>query len=313
MRYISKNQTGDFEFHDTSIISSLREKEALVLKTMYLCIHKNSANNPFNLDMELSLAKITFQDFKIESYKELGYTKYDPNTKTETKITDIFLYGTEAEEKFNTILENTKEKGLRFNCFEKNDSLYFLEIIYPQGVFSAECIASNILVEWEEFVKPAWYEYENNITDTLILMTQEGEKTVEATVQYDGRYSEDLEPCLSFAFDGKNYFSQKRYYNFDELFAEMQNQLPKGVYIKCCVTCRHGNFCPYGNYPDEIFCTKDVTIKNCGDVCRYTADIEKERQNRLRKSTFCCNDYKIQTEDFFTYNDFLYFLDKYKK
>lgn len=97
MKYISKNRTDDFEFHDTAIVSSRREKGALILSTRYLCVHKNSENNPYDLDMELSLAKITFQDFKIKSYKEIGYTRHDPNTGTETKIADISLYGTEAE------------------------------------------------------------------------------------------------------------------------------------------------------------------------------------------------------------------------
>lgn len=307
MKYISKNQTKDFEFHDTSIISSRRVNNSLFLTTKFLCIHENSANNPFDTDMEIDFADITLENFLIKSYKEFGYIRYDQNTKEQTKVDDTVIYGTEAVEKFNLTLENNTNGKLRFNYFEKNEEGYYFEVIYPQGIFSIKCYASAVKIEWDEFKRPAWYLYRHSRTRPLILMTEKGEETSEVTVYYNDSNSDGLDPSLSLTFMGKNYFSLKRYYNFDELFAEMQNQLPENIFIKCCVTCRHGNFCPFGNIPDEIFCTKDVIIRNKDDACRYTSD-----DNRKKVSTYCCQDYKPQSKNFYTYNDFLHYVNKYK-
>ena len=75
------------------------------------------------------------------------------------------------------------------------------------------------------------------------------------------------------------------------------------------MTCRHGNFCPVGNCFGELFCTKDVTIREKSDLFFYTEDYT-ERDNRSRGYTDICEDYKEQTADHFTYSDYLYHLGK---
>ena len=58
-------------------------------------------------------------------------------------------------------------------------------------------------------------------------------------------------------------------YPFDDAYSDLQNKLPKNVQLKCCVACRHGNQCPVGNAPDEVFCTKDVMITCESDLFFY--------------------------------------------
>lgn len=83
--------------------------------------------------------------------------------------------------------------------------------------------------------------------------------------------------------------------------------IEKDVTIQCCLTCKHGNFCPFGNTPGEIFCMKDIQVTTKSNLFFYTVD-DRERTSRLRTSTYVCADYQMQTEEYFTYNDYLYYI-----
>ena len=112
-------------------------------------------------------------------------------------------------------------------------------------------------------------------------------------------------------YPGKEIFGQGTDYYWADAFADLQKHLPDDVILKCCLTCRHGNMCPYGNNQNEIFCTNGLKITSKNDMCNFfdhtnDTDIEK----RTRKYTDSCNDYQPQCEDFYTYNDFLYFLNE---
>ena len=47
-----------------------------------------------------------------------------------------------------------------------------------------------------------------------------------------------------------------------DAFANLQKALPDGVNIQCCMTCKHGTLCPYGNIPNYILCSKNVVIND---------------------------------------------------
>lgn len=71
---------------------------------------------------------------------------------------------------------------------------------------------------------------------------------------------------------------------------------------------KHGNLCPVGNDINELFCTKDVLITQKGDLYFYTED-DAERTKRSRQYCNLYEAYEPQTDEFYTYNDYLFFLE----
>jgi len=128
-------------------------------------------------------------------------------------------------------------------------------------------------------------------------------------VYYKGGLEQPPTVNVGCTFEGKEYWGHGKDYLWIDAFADLQRQLPEGVSLKCCLTCRHGNLCPVGNGVNEVFCTKDVLITQKSDLYFYTED-DKERDNRSRQYCDLCEDYQPQTDDFYTYNDYLCFLKK---
>ncbi len=110
-------------------------------------------------------------------------------------------------------------------------------------------------------------------------------------------------------YENAHFCGNGKMHTWEDAFASLQRKLPEGVKIKCCMTCRHGNMCPVGDVQGKLFCTKDVTITEKSDLYFYTED-EFEASKRSRDCADICESYKEQSEDFYTYNDYLYCLDK---
>ena len=70
--------------------------------------------------------------------------------------------------------------------------------------------------------------------------------------------------------------------------------------ICSCLTCRHGNFCPIGDYDNEIFCAKDIVTKCVSDLYHITED-ETERAKRVRTLFDVCSDFKPCSKEYFSY------------
>ena len=116
---------------------------------------------------------------------------------------------------------------------------------------------------------------------------------VEITINYN-----DIEYCAK----GKDYL-------WVDAFAGLQAKLPSNTQLACCMTCRHGNMCPYGTDKNQLFCTKDVQLTSKDDVIEL---IDKDASffERAVSSTNCCDDFVYQCDDYYTYNDYLYHLQK---
>ena len=95
--------------------------------------------------------------------------------------------------------------------------------------------------------------------------------------------------------------------DWDDAFAELQKTLPKGYSLKCCIACRHGNMCVYGSLPNMIFCTHGEDIKDKDDVVAFLA--EPKAASTVHKATDVCKSFAPQSKDFYTYNDYLYYLE----
>ena len=151
----------------------------------------------------------------------------------------------------------------------------------------------------------------NRIDDYITVSTPQGEVKAKIIISYEER--DDKEPGveLELYYNNKVYHSATYDYLWIKTFADLQKQLPGDAIIKCCLTCRYGNLCPVGNCPNEVFCTKDIVINKKSDLFFYTEN-DHERETRSRKYCFICNDFERQNDNFYTYNDYLYYLKQYK-
>ncbi|MFJ5714280.1 hypothetical protein [Neobacillus sp. NPDC093127] len=84
----------------------------------------------------------------------------------------------------------------------------------------------------------------------------------------------------------------------------LQKELPDNISIACCQSCRHGNFNPYGDMENQVFCLKDKTPRNRDEVVEIFSKQDKSLERRIRKLLDFCKDYKpISPNEKYTYND----------
>lgn len=150
--------------------------------------------------------------------------------------------------------------------------------------------------------------------EKITLQTSEGDiKTDmhivchEEDVYYNGVLEADESMAIGVTYKDKEFWGHGKDHLLTKIIADIQKQLPKDVLIKCCLTCRHGNTCPFCNYDEEIFCTKELVINSKNDVCDLFGGTYPE--HLVMKYTDICPDYKPQSKEHYTYNGYLYYFD----
>lgn len=104
-------------------------------------------------------------------------------------------------------------------------------------------------------------------------------------------------------FLGNQHFISKASDVTELAIKNLQKVLPKNIKIASCQSCRYGNFCPYGDQDNEVFCLKDIEIFAKKDVCGFFSlgtDVEKRRRHLL---DFCQNYKQLSPKEQYTYND----------
>ena len=94
-----------------------------------------------------------------------------------------------------------------------------------------------------------------------------------------------------------------------DAFAALQNRLPQGIKLACCMTCRHGNMCPHGNRENQLFCTKDLVISSKWDMIDLFNNTDPFAERVVSPIKYC-EGFIYQSSQSYTYNDFLYYLEK---
>lgn len=318
MKYCVKNKLDLFEFHDAEFNFVRFDKNELILSTKHLNIHENANENPHGCDMEIDLAEFVFTGFEVISFEPMQTYQIDDDGNWHTNETQIIYNGEEAEKHFLNEIKN----GFTVNCIdicEKENKTYIELSTSFQACFFATFAFNEVIVKWDEYLKKAWYELHKQYIHKGYLITPTGEEETEIHIvhheedtYYQGKLEKAPNVSVGVTYAGEQLWGQGKDYLWIDAFADLQKKLPEGVILKCCMTCRHGNMCPYGNKTGEIFCTKDITINDKMDICNlfdgWTVDSDIEK--RLRKVTDSCADYQAQSDDFFTYNDYLYYLNK---
>ncbi len=142
----------------------------------------------------------------------------------------------------------------------------------------------------------------------VVLYTSLG-KTM-ATVEIVCEDKENIENPkyqISLIYDGVEYVGNGTDFLFIDALADLERKLPKDIKIACCMTCRHGNMCPYGNEADILFCTKDLSIISKEDMISLFDETNPYKERMVASFDFC-EDFSFQCDDYYTYNDYLHWL-----
>ena len=306
MKYCVKNDLSIFDFHDSIFSLISYDGTSLVISAENVNVHKSTFQNPSDYDMEITSAQITFQNFNSATYEPGREWKTDEDGKSSPVGPQIIFCDKEA---IDRILEELQQK-LTVYYFEREECGYSIGGFGIEPYFEIRFAVDGVTVSWDEYKKKAWYELHRQYRFQSVLHTSNGSEEVqllvschEEAVYIKGVLEQPPTVNVGCKYAGKEYWGHGRDYLWIDAFADLQKQLPEGVFLKCCLTCRHGNLCPVGNNVNELFCTKDVLITQKSDLYFYTED-DGERAKRSKQYCDLCEDYQPQTDEFYTYNDF---------
>ena len=306
MKFCVEDDLSLFEFHDSTFSLVDYDGTDLVISASAVNIHKDTPQNPSDRDMEIASARITFKTFHSAAYEPGRSWKTGEDGKSYPVGPRVVYTGQDG---INRILEELKNKIAVYHFKEENQG-YSIGGCGIEPYFTIEFDFDGVVVCWDEYKNKAWYERHCQYRYDAVLRTPNGDVAVklmvncyEEPVYYKGNLEQPPTVNVGCTFEDKEYWGHGSDYLWIDAFADLQRQLPEGVSLKCCLTCRHGNLCPVGNDNDEVFCTKDVLIAQKSDLYFYTED-DAERTKRSKQYCNLCGDYQPQTDDFYTYNDF---------
>lgn len=142
----------------------------------------------------------------------------------------------------------------------------------------------------------------------FLLITPDGIQQNVISISCPSEEDEDTTEVIAWLrYDTTDYYGYGKDALWIDAIADLQNKLPDGVILKCCVACQHGNMCPVGSNENEVFCLKDILPKEKSDLFYYTEN-RVEREKRSRKYFDSCNHFDLQSKKHYTYNDYLVYL-----
>lgn len=317
MTYRVEDRLDLFDFHDTELSLVSFDKNELVISAKHLNIHKDAKENPHECDMEIDFAKLVFAHFEVISFEPMRTYQIDDDGNWYTDEPQIIYNGVEAEKRFL----NEIKKSIAINCIDickKRNKTYIELSTSVQDRFFVTFAFEDVVVEWNEYCKKAWYELHKEYIHKGCLITPDGEVETEIHIVcheedmcYQGKLEKGPIVNVGVKYGGVQLWGRGKEYLWEDAFANVQKKLPGGVILKCCMTCRHGNMCPYGNEPGKLYCTKDLKVDSKEGVCRLFDDHETYRIfDKVKSVTDHCDEYRPQSNYHYTYNDYLYHLEK---
>ena len=319
------NKTDIFEFHDARFTLENKDENNITILTEGLCLHKDAEENPKGYDLEIEKAHITFYGISDQTYEPGRPWGKDENGNDIPLGPELIYEGRGAWDRIIAEARNSfhvYSEACNNHHTEDYQQGYDYEI-YGVGIepfFTIKFKAQSVKIEWDEYSKPAWYELHKTIYSDLKLNTPGGEQICRSSItkSYDKDEllsvddPEDVDPKkvrVWLKYDDKEYWGNGTDYTGIDAYADLQNQLPEGVTLKCCLSCRHGSMCPFGNQPNELFCLKESKVGSKAELSEllFWAS-EEEKHKRSRHYTDTCEDWEAQSGDYFTYTDFPLYL-----
>lgn len=148
-----------------------------------------------------------------------------------------------------------------------------------------------------------------SIQEHITLLSSTDIIIVPIKISYDDGEDATNPVEINLTYNGVIYQGKGTDYLWVDAFADLQNRLPHGIKLACCMTCRHGNMCPYGNEENQLFCTKDLVISSKEDMIDLFNNTDPFAE-RVVSSMKYCEEFIYQSNHSYTYNDFLYHLEK---
>lgn len=151
----------------------------------------------------------------------------------------------------------------------------------------------------------------------VTLLSPTDKTTVPVQITYDD--DEDaINPIseISLVYNNIEYRGHGTNYLWVDTFAALQKNLPDDIKLACCMTCRYGSMCPYGNRENLLFCTKDIPINSKEDMSNPVYDLCNLFDKNVihsEQETFSynyCDNFVYQSNDYSTYNDYLFYLQE---
>ena len=105
------------------------------------------------------------------------------------------------------------------------------------------------------------------IESQIFLLSKTNKVSVPIQICYT---NDDVEITVS--YNDTEYCAKGKDHLWVDAFADLQAKLPSNTQLACCMTCRHGNMCPYGNKENQLYCTKDVLLNSKDDVIELMDD-----------------------------------------
>ena len=85
------------------------------------------------------------------------------------------------------------------------------------------------------------------IEASISLLSPKGKTTAPVRIYYDDNDVADTSVEINLTYNNTLYQGNGIDYLWGDAFADLQKKLPDDIKIACCMTCHHGNMCPYGN------------------------------------------------------------------
>lgn len=155
MNYESVNSLADFEFHDAELSFISFENGTLTISAKYLNIHKGTAQNSSDKDMEIDLATLKFDGFSLIEYEPGRTWKQDENGDFYTAQPLVVYTGNQAEALF---LKDLKFQTTVFDFGMLEKMRYYLDGMGENPFFTARFSFDKCTVHWDSFRKESWYE-----------------------------------------------------------------------------------------------------------------------------------------------------------
>lgn len=124
----------------------------------------------------------------------------------------------------------------------------------------------------------------------------------------DKKTEETAEITVKLEYQGREYVGKGTNLEWTDAFADLQKTLPEHIKLKCCLTCKHGTLCPYGNIPNYVLCASTERFKSKNDVIDWLDRVDVDSVQRT--SFHSCESFEIADQKYYTYNDYLCYWKK---
>jgi hypothetical protein len=228
-----ENDLSLFEFHDAVFSFTGFDGKDMVISAELLNIHKHTAENPSDYDMEIDSAQITFKNFHSATYEPGRTWKTGEDGKSYPVGPRVIFSGREA---LDRIVEELKNEITVYH-FEKGEhGGWSVGGCGMEPYFTIEFDFDSVTVAWETCKKKAWYELHRRYDYDCVLHTPRGDETVqlavichEEAVYIKGVLRQPPTVNVGCKYDGKAYWGHGSDRSWHDAFADLQRQLPEGV------------------------------------------------------------------------------------